>query len=99
MPGCRRKGWPGRPEYARGRGRLVRIREDEPLQHRLRKLVATKKGRARLRNRIPVEHHLAHIVQRQGRRARYFGVRVNLFDLRRTAALQNLEAIQRKMAA
>jgi Transposase DDE domain/Transposase domain (DUF772) len=84
---------------ARGRGRLVRIRQDEPLQHRLRKLVATKKGRARLRNRIPVEHHLAHIVQRQGRRARYFGVRVNLFDLRRAATLQNLETIQRKMAA
>ena len=84
---------------ARGRGRLVRIREDEPLQHRLRKLVGTKKGRARLRNRIPVEHHLAHIVQRQGRCARYFGARVNLFDLRRAATLQNLETIQRKMAA
>jgi hypothetical protein len=84
---------------ARGRGRLVRIRKDEPLQHRLRKLVATKKGRARLRDRIPVEHHLAHIVQRQGRRARYFGVRVNLFDLRRAATLHNLETIQRKMAA
>jgi len=84
---------------ARGRGRRVSIHKDEPLQHRLRKLVATKKGRARLRLRIPVEHRLAHIVQRQGQRARYFGVRANLFDLRRAAALQNLETIQRKMAA
>jgi len=84
---------------APGCGRLVRIHEDEPLQHRLRKQIATKKGRARLRERVPIEHRLAHIVHRQGRRARYFGVRGNLFDLRRTATLENLETIQRKMAA
>jgi hypothetical protein len=82
-----------------GRGRLLRIREDEPLQHRLRKPVASPKGRARLRARVGIEHRLAHLVQRQGHRARYIGVRLNLFDLRRAAALQNLETIQRKMAA
>ena len=59
----------------------------------------TKKGRARLRQRVSIEHRLAHIVYRQGRRARYLGVRRNLFDLRRAATLQNLETIHRKMAA
>ena len=82
-----------------GHGRLVRIREDEKLQHHLRKQIRTTQGRARLRRRVAVEHHLAHIVRRQGRRARYFGTRVNLFDLRRAATLQNLETIQRKLAA
>jgi hypothetical protein len=31
----------------------------------------------------------------QGLRARYVGVRRNLFDLRRSAAIQNLESIHR----
>ena len=82
-----------------GHGRLVKIAEDERLQQRLRKQIATKKGRARLRQRVSIEHRLAHIVHRQGRRARYVGVRCNLFDLRRAATLQNLETIHRKMAA
>lgn len=72
-------------------GRTVSIAEDERLQHRLRKLVATPKGRRRLRQRVVVEHRLAHIAQRQGRRARYHGTRANLFDLRRACAIQNLE--------
>jgi hypothetical protein len=82
-----------------GRGRTVAIAEDERLQQRLRKRIATRAGRERLRARVGIEHRLAHISQRQGRRARYRGVRRNLFDLRRAAALQNLETIQRKMAA
>jgi hypothetical protein len=82
-----------------GHGRQVKIAEEERLQQRLRKQIATKKGRARLRQRVGIEHRLAHIVHRQGRRARYLGVRRNLFDLRRAATLQNLETIQRKMAA
>lgn len=82
-----------------GHGRQVKIAEDERLQQRLRKQIATPRGRARLRQRVRIEHRLAHIVHRQGRRARYVGVRRNLFDLRRAATLQNLETIQRKMAA
>ena len=82
-----------------GHGRQVQIAEDERLQQRLRKQIATKRGRARLRQRVGIEHRLAHIVRRQGRRARYLGVRRNLFDLRRAATLQNLETIHRKMAA
>lgn len=74
-----------------GYGRQVRVGDDELLQHRLRKLAASPAGRARLRERVPVEHRLAHIAQRQGNRARYLGVRKNTFDLRRAGALQNLE--------
>jgi len=81
-----------------GTGRSVNFAEDERLQQRLRKHLATPRGRARLRERVAVEHKLAHLVRRQGRRARYRGVRKNLFDLRRASAIQNLEAIQRKVA-
>ena len=38
---------------------------------------------------------LAHVAARKGDHARYIGVRKNLFDLRRTAVIQNLEAAQR----
>jgi len=81
-----------------GNGRTVAIAENERLQHRLRKLQKTRAGRARLRERVSVEHRLAHLARRQGRRARYRGVRKNLFDLRRACAIQNLETIQRKAA-
>jgi hypothetical protein len=81
-----------------GTGRTVAIAENEQLQHRLRKLQKTPTGRAKLRERVAVEHRLAHIGRRQGRRARYRGVRKNLFDLRRACAIQNFETIQRKAA-
>jgi Transposase DDE domain len=84
---------------ASGKGRTVSIAEDERLQKKLRARLATKAGRLQLRERVGVEHRLAHIAARQGRRARYRGVTKNLFDLRRMAAIQNLEAIQRKIAA
>lgn len=79
-------------------GRMVRIADDEPLQHRLRKLIATPTGRERLRERTAVEHRLAHVARKQGRRARYRGVRNNLFDLRRAASVINLETIHRAEA-
>jgi len=81
-----------------GSGRTVAIAENERLQHKLRKLQKTPAGRAKLRERVAVEHKLAHIGRRQGRRARYLGVRKNLFDLRRACTIQNLETIQRKAA-
>jgi len=84
---------------APGLGRTVQISADERLQQRLRRRLATRTGREQLRQRVHVEHKLAHISQRQGRRARYFGVRGNLYDLRRAATIQNLETTQRKMAA
>jgi hypothetical protein len=84
---------------ALGHGRTVSIGEDEPFQHRLRQRVATRAGRAQLRQRVAVEHRLAHLGARQGRRARYKGVRKNLFDVRRTAAVLNLQTLQRKTEA
>ena len=80
---------------ASGRGRTVKIAADERLQQRLRKLQATGRGRERLRQRTSVEHRLAHIASRKGPRARYLGTCKNLFDLRRAAAIQNLETIHR----
>jgi hypothetical protein len=80
-------------------GRTVSIAEDEQLQHRLRKLAASPKGRERLRERVAVEHRLAHVGRKQGRRARYLGTRKNLFDVRRAAAVVNLETIHRTAKA
>jgi hypothetical protein len=80
---------------ANGTGRTINIAADERLQQRLRKLVATPRGRQRLRERVAVEHRLAHVGRKQGRRARYCGSRKNLFDLRRASALVNLETIHR----
>ena len=79
-------------------GRTISIAEDERLQHRLRKLTATPRGRERLRERVAVEHRLAHVGRKQGRRARYLGVRKNVFDVRRAAAVVNLETIHRVIA-
>ena len=79
-------------------GRTVSIAEDEQLQHRLRKLTASPTGRQDLRERVAVEHRLAHVGRKQGRRARYLGVRKNLFDLRRAAAIVNLETVDRRVA-
>ena len=81
-----------------GHGRTVGIGDDEHLQQRLRKMALTQSGRRRFRERVCVEHRLAHLGYRQGRRARYRGVRKNLFDTRRAAAIQNLETAQRKAA-
>lgn len=81
-----------------GHGRTVGIADDERLQQRLRKMAATRSGRQRFRERVAVEHRLAHLGYRQGRRARYLGVRKNLFDTRRAASIQNLETAQRKAA-
>jgi hypothetical protein len=82
----------------KGNGRTISIAKDEPLQKRLREAAKTKSGRQRFRQRIPVEHRLAHLGQRQGNKARYRGVRKNLYDVRRASAIQNLEISQRKAA-
>jgi hypothetical protein len=84
---------------ASGKGRTISIAEDEVLQKKLRTLQSSPSGRRQLRERVGVEHRLAHIAARQGPRARYRGVSKNLFDLRRAASIQNLETIQRRKAA
>jgi len=82
-------------QAASGSGRTVSIAADESRQRQFRKLQQTGTGRATLRRRTAVEHALAHVAARKGHTARYIGVRKNLFDLRRAAAIQNLESIHR----
>jgi hypothetical protein len=61
----------------------------------LRQRQTTSSGRQKLRERVSVEHTLAHIGQWQGKQARYFGLRKNLFDLRRMAVVHNLHILAR----
>jgi len=82
-----------------GNGRSVAIHPDEALLAELREYQATPAGRERLRERVKVEHALAHIGRWQGRRARYRGTRKNLFDLRRVAVVHNLHVIARQTAS
>ena len=74
-------------------GRSVSIHPDEALLQELRERQQTPQGRAKLRERVAVEHALAHIGYWQGRRARYRGVRKNVFDLRRCAVIHNLHVL------
>lgn len=76
-------------------GRSVAIHPDERLLGELRQRQATPDGRAKLRERVAVEHALAHVGRWQGRRARYRGARKNLFDLRRCAVVHNLHVLAR----
>jgi hypothetical protein len=60
----------------------------------LRQKRATRDGRKDLRQRVTVEHSLASIAAIQGPRARYKGIRKNSFDLRRCAAVANLQVLR-----
>jgi transposase len=77
-------------------GRSVAIHPDQALLVELRERQNTPTGRAQLRERVAVEHALAHIGHWQGRRARYRGTRKNLFDLRRAAVVHNLHVLARQ---
>ena len=46
-----------------------------------------------------IEHRLAHHARKEGTRARYMGLRKNLFDNRRHAATINLERLHLAEAA
>ncbi|MGF1939132.1 MAG: transposase [Nostoc sp. ChiQUE02] len=74
-------------------GRSVSIHPDEPLFRELKQRQLTPVGRAKLRERVAVEHSLSHIGHWQGDQARYVGSRKNLFDLRRTAVVHNLHVL------
>ena len=82
-----------------GRGRSVSIHPQEDLLISFREELRTPEGRKALRKRTSVEHSLAHICNRQGPRARYRGIRMNTFDVRRTAAVQNLHTADRMRTA
>ena len=72
------------------------IHPDEALLAELRYRQQDPEGRAKLRERVAVEHALAHVGHWQGRRARYLGTRKNLLDLRRVAVVHNLHVIARQ---
>ncbi len=77
------------------KGRSISIHPDEKFIAELRSRQLTPLGRAKLRQRVAVEPSLSHIGRWQGDRARYIGVRKNLFDLRRTAVVHNLHVLIR----
>lgn len=71
-------------------GRHLSIHPQELFLSELRSAQRTPEGRALLRRRVPVEHGHARLGQTQGHKARYKGIRKNLFDLRRHAAVANI---------
>jgi len=74
-------------------GRSVSIHPDETLLQELRERQQMPQGWAQLRERVAVEHALAHVGSWHGRRARYRRVRKNVFDLRRCAVVHNLHVL------
>jgi hypothetical protein len=82
-----------------GRGRTISIHPDEHMLIELRRAKATPLGRKELRRRVHVEHSLAHVGRMQGPRARYRGTRKNTFDVRRVAAVINLQTLDRLKSA
>lgn len=79
------------------KGRSISLHPDESLLQELRQRQTTSLGRKKLRERVSVEHSLAHIGQWQGPQARYRGQRKNLFDLRRMAVVHNLHVLGRML--
>ena len=79
---------------AKSGGRSVGIHPQEKLLLLLRQRRATREGRAELRQRVTIEHTLATIGAIQGPRARYKGIRKNTLDLRRCAAVANIQALR-----
>lgn len=77
------------------KGRSVSIHPDEALLIELRERQQTPQGRAQLRERVAMEHTPARVGRWQGRRARYRGVRKNLFDVRRCAVVHDLHILAR----
>jgi hypothetical protein len=71
------------------------LHPDKSLLQELRQRQLTSSGRKELRQRVTVEHSLAHVGRWQGRRARYKELRSNLFDLRRVAVVHNLHVLMR----
>jgi hypothetical protein len=56
-------------------------------------------SRRALRQRVEVEHSLARLGAIQGTKARYKGARNNELDVRRCAAVANLQAVARMKVA
>ncbi len=79
--------------------RSVSVHREEQMLVALRQRQKTAEGRATLRRRTAVEHRLAAVGRSQGRRARYRGIRKNLYDVRRHGAIANLHVAATPMSA
>ena len=77
------------------RGRTIVLHEAEDFLQRLQAAKRTPEGRERLRDRVSVEHGLAHVLVYAPHKARYVGARKNTFALRRAGAIVNLQAAHR----
>lgn len=75
--------------------RSVRIHPQEEMLIGLRESLSTRTGRENYRSRVEVEHRLARVEAIQGPKARYKGARKNEMDLNRTAAVANLQEVDR----
>jgi transposase len=84
---------------ASGRGRSIALHPQEALLQDLRVAMRTPEGRAVLRQRTGIEHSLARVGRIQGSKARYQGLRKNTLDVRRCAAVANLESVSGLKAA
>jgi hypothetical protein len=80
-------------QCTRRKRRTVHIHENERMLLEIRSTMATRKGRLAYRERTVVEHRLGRIDAIQGSKARYKGVRKNELDLRRAAAVANLQEV------
>lgn len=78
--------------------RQLQLHPNEQFFREMAAELATPEGRAIRRERVVVEHALAHVGAIQGKRARFKGKAKNLFDLQRTAAVNNLYVIDRMLA-
>jgi hypothetical protein len=84
---------------AAGHGRSIALHPQEALLQALRADMRTPAGRAVLRQRTHVEHRLARLGQIQGQKARHTGTRKNTLDVRRSAAVANLQECRRLATA
>ena len=79
-------------------GRTLTIHNQEAMLQSLRHYIETPEGRLQTRERVKIEHTLASICNRKGPKARYMGLRLNEYDLNRTAIITNLHTVMRLAA-
>ena len=94
---CRR--CPLKTECTTSTTRTIQVHPNEDMLEHFRKAQQTRAGRLAYRERTAVEHQLGRIDAIQGHKARYKGVRKNELDLRRTAAVANLQEVCRIRSA
>jgi hypothetical protein len=102
FPGATCDACPQRPACTTapaGHGRSISLHPHEALLQSLRTAMRSATGRAVLRERTSIEHSLARVDQIQGGKARYKGTRKNTLDVRRCAAVANLQECRRLATA